>query len=232
MPSNLVRRAAAVAAIAPVVVMCAALPAAAHVTVHSDDPTPGAADSVLTFRVPNEEDNAKTVKVQVFLPTDTPLLGVLAQPTPGWQFRVRTVTLPKPIETDDGAITSAVSQVTWTGGQIPVGGYQDFNLAVGELPDQPGTLTFKALQTYSDGTVVRWIETAPEGSPEPEHPAPTLQLTAATAAPAGDHAAPVSEAASASSSNGTDRGLAIAALVVAVIAAGAAAAGLRRRSGS
>ena len=225
-------RVAVVSLVAAATAALTALPAAAHVTVHPSSEPAGTSYSPLTFRVPNETDDASTVKLEVILPTDTPLIGILVKPVAGWQVHTKSIKLKTPVQTDDGPLTTAVSRIIWSGGSIPVGGYQDFDISVGHVPDQPGTLTFKALQTYSDGTVVRWIETAPEGSPEPEHPAPTLQLTAATAAPAGDHAAPVSEAASASSSNGTDRGLAIAALVVAVIAAGAAAAGLRRRSGS
>jgi uncharacterized protein YcnI len=208
-PSNL-RRIASLAIAVPTFTLTAALPAAAHVSVHADNAMAGATDSVLTFRVPNEMDHARTVRLRVFLPTATPLLGVLVEPTPGWSFRVRSSKLAKPVETDDGPIAAAVSEVTWSGGQIPVGGFQDFHLTVGELPDETGTLTFKAIQTYSNGRVVRWIETAPPGSPEPERPAPTLQLTE-----------PVSAQLAASNddtSNGTDRGLAIAALAVAVIA--------------
>jgi periplasmic copper chaperone A len=33
-------------------------------------------------------------------------------------------------------------------------------------------IVFKALQTYSDGDVVRWIEEPVAGEPEPDHPAP------------------------------------------------------------
>ena len=36
------------------------------------------------------------------------------------------------------------------------------------------------MQTYSNGEVVRWIDTVTEGGAEAEHPAPTLTLTAAT----------------------------------------------------
>jgi hypothetical protein len=35
---------------------------------------------------------------------------------------------------------------------------------------------FKAVQTYSDGTVVSWIEPVVKGTPAPEHPAPVLRL--------------------------------------------------------
>jgi hypothetical protein len=35
------------------------------------------------------------------------------------------------------------------------------------------------LQPYDNGEVVRWIDTAPKGAPEPDHPAPVLALTPA-----------------------------------------------------
>ena len=68
----------------------------------------------------------------------------------------------------------------WSGGSIPPGHFQQFVVSVG-LPDATGPLVFKALQTYSDGTVVRWIEVPTAGGAELDHPAPTLQLTAAAA---------------------------------------------------
>jgi periplasmic copper chaperone A len=37
-------------------------------------------------------------------------------------------------------------------------------------------MEFKALQRYSDGEAVRWIEPAKADGNEPEHPAPTLKL--------------------------------------------------------
>ena len=41
----------------------------------------------------------------------------------------------------------------------------------------PSSLEFKAIQTYSDGTSVSWIEDTVKGAPAPEHPAPILKLT-------------------------------------------------------
>jgi hypothetical protein len=52
-----------------------------------------------------------------------------------------------------------------------------FNVLVGQLPSKPSKLVFKAIQTYSDGTVVSWIEPIVKGTPEPEHPTPLLRLT-------------------------------------------------------
>jgi periplasmic copper chaperone A len=52
------------------------------------------------------------------------------------------------------------------------------------LPDGVSQLAFKAIQTYSDGNVVRWIDLPQAGQPEPEHPAPILSLAPASTAPA------------------------------------------------
>jgi hypothetical protein len=79
-----------------------------------------------------------------------------------------------------------VSTIIWSGGQIKPGEFQQFPVSAGPMPDDADSLTFKALQTYSDGDVVRWVEETTPGGPEPEHPAPKLTLTAASgsAAPA------------------------------------------------
>jgi uncharacterized protein YcnI len=226
------RRATTVAALAAAGVLTAAGAAFAHVTVHPESYAKGATDGVLTFRVPNEEDTAATTKVQVFLPTDHPILGVLVSPQDGWTAQVTTTKLKTPVKTDDGTITDAVSQITWTGGRIRHGQYQDFNVAFGQLPENADQLTFKTLQTYSDGKVVRWIEEAQKGQDEPENPAPVLQLTAkgtaegggSTAAPAGTEEKPsAATTKAAATSDSTARGLGIAGLVVGVL--GLAAAG-------
>src|SRR4029078_8679242 len=103
----------------------------------------GATDGVLPFRVPNEEDSASTDKVQVFLPTDHPVLGVLVSPRDGWSAKVTTTKLKTPVKTDDGTITDAVSEITWTGGRIGAGQFEDFDVAFGQLPDDTGQLAFK-----------------------------------------------------------------------------------------
>lgn len=217
------RRAVVVTALTAVGVLAAAGAASAHVTVHPESYAKGATDGVLTFRVPNEEDGASTTKVQVFLPTDRPVLGVMVHPQDGWTAKVTTTKLKTPVKTDDGTITEAVSAVTWTGGKIGAGQYEDFDVAFGQLPENGDQLVFKTLQTYSDGNVARWIE-APTSGDEPENPAPVLKLTAgddASAAPAAEKKS--TEAEVTDGSDSTARGLGIAGLVVGVL--GLAAAG-------
>ncbi|MGW0883593.1 YcnI family protein [Streptomyces sp. NPDC002671] len=227
---TVLRRAATVTALTAAGVLAAAGVASAHVTVHPESYAKGATDGVLTFRVPGEEDSASTTKVQVFLPTDHPVLGVLVHPQDGWTPKVTTTKLKTPVKTDDGTITEAVSEITFTGGKIGAGQYEDFDVAFGQLPDDTDQLTFKTLQTYSDGKVARWIE-APDGGEEPENPAPVLKLTAGaeTAAPAPAQSNSTTKAADTSDS--TARGLGIAGLVVGVLglAAGAFAV-VRSRS--
>ncbi|MFJ8104829.1 YcnI family protein [Streptomyces sp. NPDC096132] len=226
------RRAGVVATLAAAGVLAAAGAASAHVTVHPESYAKGATDGVLTFRVPNEEDTASTTEVQVFLPTDHPLLGVLVSPHDGWTAKVTNTKLKTPVKTDDGTITEAVSEITWTGGKITAGQYEDFDVAFGQLPDDTDRLTFKALQTYSDGRTVRWIEAASSGDEEPENPAPVVKLTAEGAEEGGDASAasaPASTksdtnpASTAAGSDSTARGLGIAGLIVGVLGLAAAA---------
>ncbi|MET7685354.1 YcnI family protein [Streptomyces sp. NPDC005423] len=225
--STVLRRVCTVAALTTAGVLAAAGAASAHVTVHPDSYAKGATDGVLTFRVPNEEAKAGTTKVQVYLPTDHPVLGVLVTPQNGWTAKVTTTKLKTPVKTDDGTITEAVSEVTWTGGKISTGQYQDFDVAFGQLPDNVDQLAFKTLQTYSDGNVVRWIEEAAAGDAEPENPAPVLKLTAkgSDTAPAASPAATATAAATvkSASSDSTARGIGIAGLVVGILGLAAAA---------
>lgn len=145
-----------------------ALPAAAHVTVDPGE-APRGGYTKLSFRVPNER-NVATTKLEVAFPTDAPITSVNTRPVAGW-----TVAVDKVVTTD------AISRVTWSGGSIEPGEFQEFEVSVGPLPDDDkiDQLVFKALQTYADGEIVRWIDDPPAaGGAEPEHPSPVLRLTA------------------------------------------------------
>ncbi|ADI08403.1 hypothetical protein SBI_05283 [Streptomyces bingchenggensis BCW-1] len=156
-------------------VVLAATPAFAHVSVQPGQAEQGSY-STIAFKVPNEKDNASTVKLEVTLPADHPLASVMAQPVPGWDVKLTKTKLAKPVEVHGEKISEAVTKVTWTGGKIEPGTFQQFPLSVGELPEDADQLVFKALQTYDDKEVVRWIEAPKDGAPEPENPAPVLKL--------------------------------------------------------
>ena len=161
-----------------------AAPALAHVTVAPASAEKGATDVQLTFRVPNEETSAATTKIQIAFPTNPPLVGVLAQPVPGWTAKVATQHLATPIQTDDGPVSDIVSSVTWTAANPAAGiqpdNYQGFDVLAGALPDSGSEVVFKAVQTYSDGNVVNWVDPVTPNGPEADHPTPILTLTAGT----------------------------------------------------
>lgn len=178
-------RIAAAGAAAGVTVLALSSPALAHVSVQPDGEAAKGGYAVVGFKVPNERDNASTTKVEVTFPTDHPLSSVMPQPVEGWDIKVTKSKLDKPLEVHGKKINEAVSKVTWTtkGDGIAPGFFQKFPVSVGTLPEDADELVFKALQTYSNKEVVRWIEVPQEGQDEPDHPAPVLTLSEAT----GDH---------------------------------------------
>jgi uncharacterized protein len=205
--------------------------AQAHLTL---DPSsaPAGADTEEVVRVPNESETASTIKVDVQLPPG--FVSASYEAKPGWKVRVVRQKLAKPVQTDDGPVSEEVRRITWTSdgsaqGRIAPGQFMDFPLAV-TIPGKAGdTLTFKALQTYSDGKVVRWI--GPAGSDEP---AAQVAVTAAAkeGAATGGAGAPAKPAAGSGSSSGSDT-LAVVALVLGalgLVAGGAALLSSRRRA--
>jgi uncharacterized protein len=217
---------AAVAALA----LAAPAAAEAHVTLQPDTAVAGAF-TVENVRVPNERDKASTVKVDLQLPPG--FVSASYEPKIGWSVKVTKQKLAKPIQTDDGPINEEVRRITFTGhgkdGRIGPGQFMDFPLSV-QIPGKAGDkLTFKAIQTYSNGEVVRWI-----GAPSAETPAPIVSVVKAPAAAGATSAAAPGTPASTNAGGGGDsasKGLGVSALIVGALGlvAGLAAFGARRR---
>ncbi|WP_156727885.1 YcnI family copper-binding membrane protein [Streptomyces apocyni] len=176
-------RLAAVGAAAAGAVVLLAGPAAAHVTVQPEGEANKGSYATVNFKVPNERDNASTMKLEVAFPfKDHPLASVMPQPVPGWEVEVTKSKLDKPLEMHGKKIDEAVSKVTWTAtgksedAGIQPGTFQQFPLSMGQLPHDADQVVFKAIQTYSNDEVVRWIEEPKESGDEPDSPAPVLQL--------------------------------------------------------
>ncbi len=177
--SRLGRRAAVVGAVCAVALLILAGVASAHVTVNPRTAEQGGFTKV-AFRVPNERDTASTTQLEINFPAEHPIAFVSTRAVPGWTSTVQKTALATPITTEEGGqITQTVSKITWTGGRIAPGTFEEFDVSLGPLPTDTDQLVFKALQTYDNGEVVRWIDTAPPGAAEPEHPAPVLKLTPA-----------------------------------------------------
>jgi len=226
-------------AVAVAAALAAPSAAAAHVSVHPNA-VPAGANATLDVRVPNETDNATTTKIQVKFPPG--FIGVSTEPPPGWTAKVLTSKLAKPVQTDDGPVDTQVSEVDWTaraGAGIKPGEFANFPISVA-LPGKAGdVLTFKTVQTYSNGQVARWI-----GAPDADQPAPTIDVTPKGGViqdVAGGEAGPGALPAAGSTASTTaapaatrtvvekrssDDTLAIVALIVGLLGLGVGAAGL------
>ncbi|MFF0460525.1 YcnI family copper-binding membrane protein [Streptomyces mexicanus] len=222
-------------------VLALSVPAFAHVTVQPEGTATKGGYAVVDFKVPNERDNASTTKVEVNFPTDHPLASVMPQPMNGWKIDITKSKLAKPVQMHGETISEAVTKVTWTadGDGIEPGFFQKFPVSVGQLPEDADQLVFKALQTYSDKEVVRWIEVPRKGQAEPDNPAPVLELAAPSGSDgqaASDDATPAaaqSGTASAAAQNDTDTTARVLGIVGIVIGAAGVAYGVfagRRRT--
>ncbi|WP_069769241.1 YcnI family protein [Streptomyces sp. LUP30] len=243
--SRIAARVAAAAAVSGAGVLALSSPALAHVSVAAEGAAAKGGYAVVDFKVPNERDNASTAKLEVAFPTDHPLASAMPEPIQGWKIDVTKAKLAKPIEVHGKQISEAVSKITWTatGGGVKPGFFQKFPVSVGALPEDADELVFKAIQTYSDKEVVRWIEVQEDGAEEPENPAPVLALTAASKD--GHHGAGAEDASdksddakatateAASDSDGTDTTARVLGVVGIVVGAAGVAYGVlagRRRT--
>ncbi|MGW5736600.1 MULTISPECIES: YcnI family copper-binding membrane protein [Streptomyces] len=175
-------RVSVVGGVAASAVLLLSVPAFAHVSVTAEGQAAKGGYATVNFKVPNEMDDASTNKLEVSFPEDHPLASVMTQDVPGWTAKVTKSKLDKPLEMHGEKIDEAVSKVTWTadGKGVRPGTFQKFPLSIGALPEDADELVFKAVQTYDNKEVVRWIEPQQKGEEEPEHPAPALALTAAS----------------------------------------------------
>jgi hypothetical protein len=101
---------------------------------------------VLTVRAPTEKD-IPTTQIRVEVPEGFTVTGV--RPVPGWTSK---------FEEDGGAIRA----ITWSGGEIEPQEFQEFAIQP-KTPEETGEYSWRAYQTYQDGSVVQWT-----GPPE-EH---------------------------------------------------------------
>jgi periplasmic copper chaperone A len=158
-------------------VLAAPAAAQAHVTLNPREVTAGSF-TVMNVRVPNERDDAGTVKVDVRFPDG--FYSVLYKKVRGWKVKVVMEKLDQPVEREGGLrVTEQVARMVWTGnpkkgGIVKPGQFEEFPISTQVPEGEAGSfLTFKAYQTYRDGERVRW-----SGAPEAEHPAPRVKLLA------------------------------------------------------
>lgn len=139
----------------------------AHVEVEAE-PAVGGAAAVVTFSAEAESPNSGIKSVQIILPAGIAPSDVSLQSgPPGW------------------TLTPTADGYTVAGPALPQGRDAEHAIKVKALPNQ-AQVVFKALVTYANNTVDRWIEEPSTANPNPDQPAPILKLTpgpSPTAAP-------------------------------------------------
>ena len=193
--------------------------AAAHVTMNPEEWEAGGF-ARFAVRVPNERENADTIEVTVRFPQS--IISASFQPMPGWKRSIEMEPLDQPVEEEGEQITEHIASVTWSGGKIAPGEFEEFGVSF-RVPETPGEdLVLPAIQTYSNGDVVRWI-----GPPDSEEPAPIISVTEPAEEEGGQPAAsPQPPAASGGAAAGEDEGTSGIAVVALIVGIAALAAGL------
>jgi periplasmic copper chaperone A len=173
----------------------------AHIEIEQKRVPTGKAATV-TFEAENEQSDSRTVKLDIQLPSG--VTSVSPRKVGGWRVALKrsggevdrlTVTAPKGKGFGPGEVSRA------------------FSFSMRFAPGPARSVSFKAIQTYENGFVARWI--GPRGS---EEPAPRLRLAAASKpAPAKSAPAPATDTAEDDSDDDGDSGTVIAAVGVAVV---------------
>jgi len=137
--------------------------ASAHVSVFPKEAVQGSYEK-FAVRVPTEKD-IPTVKVEVKFPLDAVSVSRF-EPKADWKYEIT--------KDASGKITGVIW--TATGEGLSSTEFGEFYMT-GKVADNASAITWKAYQTYKDGSIVEWV--GAEGSDKP------ASVTKVTAKPAG-----------------------------------------------
>ena len=158
-----------------------AAPAAAHVTLETQEARVGASYKAV-LRVPHGCERAATTAVRVKIPEG--VIGVKPMPKPGWTLTTVTAKYPKPYKLFHAELTEGVTEIAWTAGKLPDAWYDEFvfsGFLAGDL-EAGKTIYFPVVQECEQG-VHRWIEIPAAGKSASDYPSPAPGLRLVPAAP-------------------------------------------------
>jgi uncharacterized protein YcnI len=148
----------------------------AHITLETQEAAVGSAYKAI-LRVPHGCEGKATTSVRVKMPEG--FIAVKPMPKAGWTLETVKGKYAKPYELWGEAVTEGVTEVDWSGGNLPDEFYDEFvfrgtltaGLPAGEI------LYFPVVQQCGDVTE-RWIEipAAGQDADSLEAPAPGLKL--------------------------------------------------------
>ncbi|PJE31786.1 hypothetical protein SAMN06297129_1812 [Pseudooceanicola antarcticus] len=155
--------------------------ASAHATLDQRSATLGETTKI-SLRVPHGCEGEATHTVRLTIPEG--FYNVKPMPKAGWELSTTTGAYATPYMNHGTKMTEGVREVTWSGGHLEDGWYDEFTVRGSFANAETGsTLYFPAVQECANG-VADWTDTS---GGEVANPAPKLQLVAGDAM-AHDHA--------------------------------------------
>jgi len=158
--------------------VCASI-ASAHITLENQQAPVGSSYKAV-LRVPHGCNGSATVALHVRIPEG--FLDVKPMPKPGWKLDVVKGKYPKSMSLRDAKVSEGVTEVGWSGGNLPDAYYDEFLLTgyIGDDLQAGQNMYFPIVQQCEKG-VNRWIEIpAADGSHadhgEQSEPAAGLKL--------------------------------------------------------
>ena len=156
--------------------LTAAGSAGAHVTLEQPQAAAGSTYKA-ALRVGHACEGAQTTTaITVRLPDG--FRGAKPMPKPGWTTTVKRVTLAQPYVSHGTTVTSDVVEVKWQAASAESalsGDFYDEFVVRGQLPEAPGRLWFKVLQTCDRGAI-DWAEIPASGQSSHGLQAPAASL--------------------------------------------------------
>lgn len=139
----------------------------AHVVLDQPQAATGSSYKAV-FRVSHGCEGLPTTGITVLVPNG--VQGSKPMPKPGWTLAVRRDKLAQPYSSHGRQITDDVVEVRWTAATreaaLPEAYFDEFVLRA-TLPDLPGPLWFKVVQTCDDGQRQgrnEWVQIPSEGT--------------------------------------------------------------------
>jgi copper(I)-binding protein/uncharacterized protein YcnI len=121
-----------------------------------------------------------TTAIRVAIPDG--ISSVSAQPKQGWEIKVETTKLEKPVDAGHGRMTdTVVSAVSWSGGSLPNEQFDEFGLVL-KLPNAPGQQFWLPVVQTCAGGEVRWDQ-IPAAGQRAERPAAMIRIAAGDGTP-------------------------------------------------
>ncbi len=162
-----------IAGAAALVTLMSATASSAHVVADPAEAKPGSYFRT-SLRIGHGCGAGKpTTAIRVTIPDG--ISNASAQPKPGWEIKVETTKLEKPLDAGHGRMTdTVVSAISWSGGSLPNEQFDEFGLVL-KLPNDPGKQFWLPVVQTCAGGETRWDQ-IPAAGQRAERPAAMFRI--------------------------------------------------------